>query len=236
MKKMYLALVLIAILLATGQTQAQLSMGTRVAANVSTVAENGSDIIPSSNLKYRTGLAVGLVTAYRASRIFALQTEILFTQYGHIRQGAFTSDFMGNTSQIAFRYEVRTNYLQIPLLANARFGGDLWSFHLIAGPHVGLGVDKVRFAGSLTEVIDGQLVFEEHNSAKESWDDANRKRLELGMTGGIGMSLALGQGRICLDARYQMGLTNLIKETELSVKMTNRNIQLGLSYLIPLGT
>ena len=54
------------------------------------------------------------------------------------------------------------------------------------------------------------------------------------ITGGAGFFTRLGPGNVGIDIRYQLGLRDTNTDPDFESKVTNRNFQIGLNYLIPL--
>lgn len=215
-------IILVAILAVSIATPAlaQTGIGLRLGANLPNVSftdEDGNSI-DEFDSKSNTGFVFGAVLELGVSENFAIQPELLFSQHGF----AFDDTFFGEKISVKTRF----NYLQLPVLAKAKFGSDAFGFNIVAGPHLGFGI------GDITTEAE---VLGEKEKESSSWDDAEFKRLDFGVTGGVGISFAAGPGRLGLDARYQLGLGNLISEPEGSEKASNRNMQLSLSYIIPLG-
>jgi hypothetical protein len=210
--------VLCAVVLALGlamSAAAQSHIGLRAAANLSNVKlsgiENGSEMMEPES---RLGFGMGLVAEIGVSEVFAVQPELLYTQYGY----RFDETFLGEKIEGKFRY----SYLQVPLLGKLSFGSDAVKVNVLAGPHFGYGIGDMSY-----EVKAGE--FEEKETL--AWKDAETNRLDYGLTGGLGLTF----GKISLDARYQFGLANLVEDPVDNEKMANRNFQVGLTYFIPLG-
>lgn len=199
---------------------AQTGIGLRLGAslpNVSFTDEDGNSI-DEFDSKSNTGFVFGAVLELGVSENFSIQPELLFSQHGF----KFEDEFFGEVISVKTRF----NYLQLPVLAKAKFGSDAFGFNIVAGPHLGFGIGDIS---TEAEVLG------EKEKESVSWDEAEFNKFDFGVTGGVGISFAAGPGRLGLDARYQLGLGNLIGEPEESEKASNRNMQVSLSYIIPLG-
>lgn len=199
---------------------AQTGIGLRFGANLPDVSftdEDGNSI-DEFDSKNNTGFVFGAVLELGVSENFAIQPELLFSQHGF----KFEDTFFDEKISVKTRF----NYLQLPVLAKAKFGSDAFGFNIVAGPHLGFGIGDI----STEAEVSGEKEIE-----SVSWDEAEFNKFDFGVTGGVGISLAAGPGRLGLDARYQLGLGNLISEPEGSEKASNRNMQVSLSYIIPLG-
>jgi hypothetical protein len=220
----------------TGSAFAQFSIGARVAGNLSTLSESGYDDDEEPEFEgRRRGIALGLVTEMRFSKMFAIQAEMLYSQYGAKSSGEESFEFGNMTYDITWEDKIRLNYFQIPVLAKVTLGSERLGFDIMAGPHLAYGVGKITYDYSYTERVNGVIEDRESGSESETWDELEANRFDFGFTGGIGISLPVGPGRLGLDARYQLGLLNLLEDPYENEKLTNRNIQIGLSYLMPIG-
>jgi len=211
MKKLFNLFLVILAMAFTTSAMAQLSIGPRVAVNFSTVAFDEEDGVDINNL---LGFAFGAAAEIGISDMFAVQPEVSFSQHG------FSSEEDFGTGTVDF--DVIFNYVQIPVLAKLKFGSDAVVINVLAGPHVGFGIGDVTFK------VDDE-------KETQPWDEVGIQKFDFGITGGAGVSFAAGPGNLGLDLRYQLGLSNLNEEDEDGEKATNRNFQIGLSYLIPIG-
>lgn len=98
------------------------------------------------------------------------------------------------------------NYLELPVLAKYSFG----PVFVNAGPSIGLLMDKE------SKVIKNY--------------GEKLKKLDFGVQMGAGVAVPLGIGKVIVDARYNLGLSDLGKQT--SIK--NRGIIASVGYAIPL--
>lgn len=217
MKKSLKFFALALVMAFTTSAMAQLSIGPRAAVNFSNVAFDSDQEVNSENL---LGFAFGAAAEIGISERFAIQPEVLFSQSGFILKDEF--ELSGELIDLDVRY----NYLQIPLLAKLKFGSDAAVFNVFAGPHVGFGLGNITFG---TEVMG------EKETETQSWEDTGYTKFDFGVTGGVGVSFPVGPGKLGIDLRYQLGLSNLSDEDDDDEKASNRNFQAGVSYLIPIG-
>lgn len=197
---------------------AQFSIGARVAANMSNIAISTDDEDFDLDTKNRFGMAFGVAAEIGITEMFAVQPELLFSQHGYM----WEESFLGETLKVT----ERRSYIQIPILAKLMFGSEALGINVFVGPHVGLGIGEVK---GETEFMG------ETESDSASWEDAGYKTFDFGVTGGVGVAFPAGPGKLGVDIRYQLGLANILDEPEGNDKVSNRNIQFGLSYLLPIG-
>lgn len=99
------------------------------------------------------------------------------------------------------------NYIEIPVLAKYSFG----PVYVNAGPSIGFLVgksDKIKAAYGKTKTLD------------------------FGLQMGAGVAIPGGPGKLIVDGRYNLGLSNISDEKGVNVK--NRGFAVSLGYAIPL--
>ncbi|MDD8030808.1 MAG: porin family protein [Acidobacteriota bacterium] len=149
--------------------------------------------IPEVDFKSKAGFVGGVSMNIGLSRMFSLQPEVLYVQKG----SKFSEGINGDS------YEVKINfdYLEIPLLLNLSFQKEGSSFapSIFAGPYIGLNTSakaKATYGGeTYTEDLKDYI-----------------KDTDFGLTFGIGLGKQLGAGKLLLDVRYDLGLTNIVED------------------------
>ena len=99
------------------------------------------------------------------------------------------------------------NYIEVPVLAKYSFG----PVYVNAGPSIGFLMgksDKIKAAYGNTKTID------------------------FGVQMGAGIAIPAGPGKMIIDGRYNLGLSNISDEKGIDVK--NRGFAVSLGYAIPL--
>jgi hypothetical protein len=99
------------------------------------------------------------------------------------------------------------NYIEVPVLAKYSFG----PVYVNAGPSIGFLMgksDKIKAAYGKTKTID------------------------FGVQMGAGIAIPAGPGKMIIDGRYNLGLSNISDEKGVDVK--NRGFAVSLGYAIPL--
>lgn len=194
--------VLIALIGTTLSLSAQ-GIAVKAGVNIASMAEDKfvdeNDLENSSVVGFQAGVAFDL----GLSDMFTIQPEILFIQKG----GKLSSEVNENN-----RFETRLyyNYLEVPVLAKLKFNsdpdGEGLGAYLIGGPFVGFALNG-RSEGEL--VIAGVTTTFDDNIDFDNEDDVNyQKRLDYGVSFGGGLQF----GNLFLDARYNLGLNNLLDD------------------------
>jgi len=145
------------------------------------------DAVDESESSSRTGFVAGAFLAFPLGDTVSIQPEALFTQKG---QSFDFTDLDVDTS-------LKLDYVEVPLLIKARFGGDGIRPYLFAGPYVGFRIKAE------VEVDAGDL----GNTTDDLEDET--KGTDYGIVGGGGLEFPAGSGAFLLEARYARGLTGI---------------------------
>ncbi len=195
-------LVLSFLILAQFTLNAQTTVGLRAGINVTNISISGN------TNDSKIGIDFGLLTEIAISEAFSIQPELHYSQKGDQTKNAF----VGGTNKVTL------NYLQIPILAKYVFGGEEMGAYAIAGPSIGLGLGVKSKNGS--------------NSNSASFKDSNLKGLDFGLDFGLGLFKAIDAGKLFLDIRYLLGLSNIGKN---GADLKNRGFSFGAGFMAPIG-
>ncbi len=206
---------------ATNISKAQLSVGAKGGGTLNTVSGN----TPAGTEKDMTfGYQFGATVNYGFNEIFSLQPEVVFIQKGGKASSTATDDYA----------QLSANYLEIPILAKAQFGGEKFKGFIVLGPYAGYwagGKNKTKILGNESkETIDFDNDIDD--------DGYKQNRIDLGINGGLGMQYAIGRGNIFLDARYGFGLFDMNKyktEPDGYKSQANRSVEVSLGYMFRLS-
>lgn len=197
-------------------------------ANVSDIQLENNQSIDPENI---VGLHFGLFTELGISNSFAIQPELNFLQ-----KGSEVSDInIEGTPRAGSSLKVRINYLEVPVLAKARFGENKLTGFLMAGPSLGYAM-----GGKSILNIDGNEVKEDIEFDKDIDDDGVKdRRWDFSAVVGGGAALAAGPGNVLLDLRYGWDLTDFSKfknDQPAGYKESyNRTLGISLGYMFPIG-
>ncbi|WP_299820417.1 porin family protein [uncultured Pontibacter sp.] len=207
--KLLLAFLVVAGLIATAQAQT-ISVGPRVGVTFAQIHASGDNADELNDAaESNTGFQVGAVSNIMLSELFSIQPELLF-----IQKGAKVGD--------SDYFKLRTDYLELPILAKVSFGPEQLKGFVTAGPTVGYWLS----AKSISE-IGG-------NKESESYDfEDEDNRLEIGASFGVGVAYKVGAGELNLDVRYGLGFSS-IAEYEGDYKEKNQVFGVSLAYLFSL--
>lgn len=161
----------------------------------------------------KMGLAGGVFLEIGLPGPLSIQPEVLYVQKGakiSFAEGEITGTLKANI-----------DYIEIPLLLKFNLvSGGLTIPSVYAGPYVGFNT-KAEFVIS----ADG---YTEKEDIKDSI-----KNTEFGVTFGLGLTQKLGVIKVTLDARYDLGISNIIEETvgePSSIKTRTWLFMAGISF------
>jgi Outer membrane protein beta-barrel domain len=204
----------------------QFSFGVKGGASIYKVQlEEQGDLSDEELSKNKIGISVSSLIEFAVTKKFALQLEPSFTQKG----ANYSFDFQDEFFTLKGEYNEELNYIEVPLLAKFRFTGEKTGPFLVLGPSFG----KLILAESkgYTETDGVRFVI---NERFEDPAEEGLNTFEMGLCGGGGFQLNLGDGRFLIDARYHLGLSNIINEEGAEGKAINKGFVVSAGYLFGL--
>ena len=212
--KTFLRMALPLALLIAAPLQAQTTLGVKGGINVANVNTD----VPEFELlgtSSKTGFVGGAYANLGLGGLFAIQPELLYSQKG------FKAEETGIEAQF------KVNYFEIPLLLKAQFPMEMIRPAIYAGPVVSFETScKLGLA-------EGGISAEVDCDSDEAGVD-ERKKTDVGAVFGGNLDLFVGSLVLTLDARYQLGLTNLddSPDTDESVKNNVWQIMAGVGFTL----
>lgn len=166
------------------------------------------------------GYNFGLFTEFDLGKSFFLQGELSLLQKGL----AFVKD---DGTEI----HTGINYLDLGALAKYKMKGEYLGIFFLAGPQVGYAISgEVR-------TIPGKLNTVEDSSSTFEFEKVGYKRFEFSATMGGGLYYTFAnKNELFLDARYLMGLSNILDaggSTQSAIR--NQGVNLTVGALFRLG-
>lgn len=201
------------------------SIGVRGGVNLASASQNSIDQVKM--LIQTTGNAVTLqpITGYHVGVVvrvggphFAVQPEVLYSQYGaRISSG----------SNLA---ELRSNVIEIPVLAKYTFGNRNARLFINAGPFIDYALN-----GKYT--VDAQVGTLPIAFIQDVTFDKTSDRLAYGVTGGAGLTWHIGPGNLLAEIRCSYSIQSKVPPSVVVLGGTELHARLGMvsvGYLIPL--
>lgn len=193
-------------------------VGVRAGINVASADQKSIDQIKNVLSLIGSDVALKPVTGYHAGIVlnvggpkFSLQPECLYSQYG--------ARFDGGANSV----ELKTNVIEVPILAKYAFGNRDTRFFVNAGPFFDYALN-----GKLTLDFSGRRLTQDVTFDKTS------DRIAYGLAGGAGLTRPLGRGNVLLEARYSYSLRSKVPQ----LGNTNIHASLGMisvGYILPTG-
>jgi len=159
----------------------------------------------------KAGAVSGISLNLGLASSFSLQPEILYVQKGT----KWSETLEGE--EFTGKYELDS--VEVPLLLNFSFpiAGSSFVPSVYAGPYAGF---NTRAKVKVTEAGE---------SYSEDFKD-EVKDTEFGLTFGIGLGKKIGHGKIVLDVRYDLGLTNIAEGMAEGESVKNKTWLFMLGY------
>jgi opacity protein-like surface antigen len=164
----------------------------------------------ATNTSTRTGIALGgQLQATLAPSIF-LRVGALYSM-----RGASSSNPSGTA---------KVNYIEFPVVVGYQFAmqGSQVKPYVMAGGQFGFKASCNVESGGTTSDCNTAL-----GTTVASTD--------FGFTFGAGVGFPAGTGHIMIDARYYIGMTNLISNAGGGAELKNKGFTVGAGYMIPFG-
>lgn len=187
--------------------QEKVTFGVRAGVNVNSLSVSGE-----SDLKSRVGYHVGAVMDWNVAKNLYVQPGIYFTTRG------------AKSSGEGWEQKINMNYLQIPISVAYRFPvSEQVKIDVNVGPYVALGLGgKMKISESYG--FDDEYDIDEEIKAFGS--EGLCKRFDAGLRFGAGVHIRKFTVGLC----YDLGLTNIARESGEGAKIKNGSFQISLGY------
>ncbi|MEP6591153.1 MAG: porin family protein [Gemmatimonadota bacterium] len=202
MRKLLASFALVAVT-AAGPVAAQSTFGVVGGFASSNITISGGGI--SASFNSRTGFAVGVSMAHPINSDFEFAPELLYIQKG-------TKIVDGSSSA-----GLKLGYVELPLLFRAKFGSGETRPFVLAGPAIGLKAScSVKGSDGSTSV------------STDCGSEIDIKSSDFGVMFGAGVA----HQRFSASVRYDLGLSNIAKNTSSGESAKNRTILalIGVSF------
>lgn len=209
---------------------AQIALGLKAGANFGNVhtTQALNDLTP--DFKYATGAVAGGVAEISFGKYFALQPELNWVQKGFRFSEGIDIPVGGIDIPAGVEATIRTNYLELPLLAKAKVGNDVIQAYAVLGPSIGYALNG--------KLITRTRLFFEFDPIRTdlNFDNLDYNRFEVAAVGGLGLQVNFNVGKWFADARYTQGLTELYNFPIVNEQIKNRGVALSTGIMIDMGS
>ena len=211
MKNMKIILAVLTVI-AVLPASAQISLGVLGGLNLANLNMDEGDM-GDAEFASRTVFGFGGILDYSISENVALRLEPMYLQKGaDIVVDGYDDQFI-----------VKLSYFEVPMMFKYSFGSDNVNPYIMAGPSIGFLLE------AKTEVIVSGV--SEETDIK---DETSNVDFSLGF--GAGVSLPMGNNSIFVDARYALGLTNIVDDPDApDDDVKNKGIQIFAGISFPVG-
>jgi len=193
-------------ILAKGETRVGLMAGLDLSsANVSLTTGN---LTFSNGSGARAGFAGGAFVEQALSPIFYLQPELMYVQEG--------GNWSNSSGTFAFDYDC----LELPVLLKAKLGNQTIQGEIFTGPGLSINLAKSLSVSSNSG-----------SSTSASPNDINSVDISLQFGAGVEVAIA-PTASVFLDARYMLGLLNLVNYQNFTGKLSGFLFLGGVSLAI----
>ncbi|MEO1262273.1 MAG: porin family protein [Bacteroidota bacterium] len=224
--------VAIALVFAFSATAQTVSFGLKTGVQSANVKVPGfiGDISQIPDFKSITTFNVGAVSEIGLHKNFAIQPELTFTQKGFKLSEDFDVNLFNVPLPIGATAVTRFNYLEMPLLAKAKFGNERSNFYLLAGPTIGYAMSgKLDTRAKLLIELD---LFE----TPIDLDAVGYQRWEIGGMAGAGVSFNTGGGsQLFFDVRYSHGFSQPYDIPVVRERVQHNSIGVNIGFTVPFG-
>ena len=215
---------LLAILSFTNTLTAQVSLGVKGGMNIARV--KAPEFINSVvEFKKVRNLTIGVVSELGLTENFALQSELNFTTKGFKLNEGLDLQLFGFDVPLGVTAVTEFTYLELPVLAKAKFGNERVEGYLYAGPTFGYALN-----GNITTRAKILIEFDLFDTDLDL-DNIGYNRFEIAGTIGGGVAFKSDNGKFFLDGRYNHGFTEVYDVPLIAERVENRNVNLTAGYL-----
>ncbi|WP_262147914.1 porin family protein [Chryseobacterium foetidum] len=216
MKKLLL-IASFAILGTTAANAQSVKFGPKAGYSLSTLKLKGDG--QSEKFDAKSTFYAGAFVEYKINDKFGIQGEVLYSPLGGKQEESFTVTEMGVTVNATAKSEIKFGMVQIPVSAKY-FATENLAFGL--GLNVGI-VTMAEAEYSVTASGMGQSASE--SGTEDIKDEVN----SLNLAPFIGAEYTLNNG-LFFDARYNLGVSNMIKNPEGNETLKNSFFQIGVGF------
>jgi len=168
---------------------------------------NLSTEMVGSNVKDRLGFSAGLIGILPINEMFSLRGELVYAQKGQKNELITANEATAVT---------KMDYIELPILAQAAIPASET-------------VQPMIFAGGYAAYLLSAKMIAPDDKTTDLID--NSRKLDYGLVFGAGVQLAMGESKLLLDARYNLGLQNINDIKDSTLKIRNRGLVFSAGIL-----
>ena len=224
MKKI-LFILLLSCLTSLGQAQLYKIEG---GLSFSTIQPNTINLTFEQEFSYRMFFNLGAKVSFPLSPIFSLETGLLFDSKGFKSSGYDYANITGQSLLYYINIDAALYYLVVPLILQETFYLKN-SSHVFAGfgPYGGIGLmGDLKY--KLQDAISGRISNRENDVVWGNNEDSDIKRFDYGLSFQLGYEI----NSIQLFGAYDLGLENILPQSNSGLTSKNRSFRISLAYVL----
>lgn len=210
---------------------AQISIGARGGASLAKTTGNGGFVENfTGNLNYIVSGNGGVFLQIPIVGGLSFRPELAYKQSGAGISSNDLLDLVGVNIPLGGSIKQRLTYIQAPLLLQYDFGyqDSPVKPYIVIGPTFNYLAD-----GKIVSRADLILFRTQPNRTSVGLGGFNR--FEVGGAGGVGLSFAVGKGKVFVEGRYERGFTRVYDTPIVQVPVHNQSFSALAGFSIPLG-
>lgn len=215
MKKLSVFLVILLALCMLQPATAQMRLGVTGGLNLANLSVDPDEGVDISN---RTAIGFGGILDFTLSESVMLHLEPMYLQKG------------AKAEEEGVSLEVKLAYLEVPAMLKFAFGTSDTKPYFMVGPTIGFNMSsKISVSGT----FEGNSISLDQDVKDET------KSIDFGLAFGAGLSMPAGVNSFFVEARYTLGLSNVLDlseaaDTDATVKTKGIQIFAGITF--PIGS
>lgn len=212
-------------LVAIASSFGQWSLGPKASVNFSHAQMVGLDLGIRPDIQWIAGGQGGIMAEYKFNELFAITTEVNYTEKGFRTSADYDLSFQDLEIPIGVEAVMRLRYIDVPLMAKYKFYcSQRFNAYVTGGGYFGYGVNG-NLKTKARVILDFNLSNTPLNLGNKNFD-----RTEFGGVLGAGIELPVSSGKFIIDARYSHAYNPLVDDFLVDVRLRNRGFSLGLGY------
>lgn len=210
-------------------TNAQVEFGAKAGVQFNDMSLNGigllEQVIPEPQMT--PGLTASVYATIPVSRNIAFESGINYARKGFRVQESVNANVFGLDLPIGATAITRLDYLELPLMMKVQTSTGAANLYVKGGPYVAYAVHgdiKARI-NSFVDFDLGTFPFNVNGALYNPW--------EFGVKGTAGVEVTTSpRGAFFAEATYTQGLTDVLDEPVLDIRMKNMGVGLALGYVV----
>lgn len=216
MKQLTRVFAFILIVLSSLQVNAQ-TFAVKGGLNLAKVHFNDALEEEQGDIENLAGFHLGLTADFPINEILSFETGLLLNTKGvksSLEEPAFG---------LSFESKLRAYYLDVPLAVKGSYAIGENKIFATAGPYVGIGLTGKTY---LSLEIDGEGETETEDIDWGDDEDADLRRLDMGLTFGAGVEM----NHFVLGIGYDLGLFNILPDIDPAYSANHRVLRFSVGY------